>query len=211
MATDPLRVPRRVTNAVTLWLLALAGAVWALLPAFVANALAPLSLGKGPKMDFGRTWKKDGRRVLGSSKTWIGFFIGGFLGMVVGIFEAYLYLAAPPSLQLIPSFGATLILAIPPVALLSFGALTGDALGSFIKRRLGVPSGGRSPLLDQLPFVVVPMVLIGVTYPSLFLAAFWPGLILGPLVIAWALLLTLFLHTSFNWVGYFLRVKKVPW
>jgi CDP-2,3-bis-(O-geranylgeranyl)-sn-glycerol synthase len=196
---------------VTLWLLALAGAVWALLPAFVANALAPLSRGKGPKMDFGRTLKRDGRPVLGSSKTWAGFFIGGFLGLLVGIFEDFLYLAAPPSLQIIPSFGSTLMLAIPPVALLSFGALAGDALGSFIKRRIGVPSGGSAPLLDQLPFVLLPMLLLGLAYPSIFLASFWPGLMVGSLVIAWAVLLTLFLHTSFNWIGYFLRVKKVPW
>ena len=195
----------------TLWLLALAGAVWTLLPAFVANALAPLSLGKGPKMDFGRTWKRDGRRVLGSSKTWAGFLIGGFLGLVVGIFEAFLYLAAPPSLQIIPSFGSTLLLAIPPVAILSFGALTGDALGSFIKRRVGVPSGGSAPLLDQLPFVLLPMLLLGLAYPSIFLAAFWPGLEVGTLVIAWVVLLTLFLHTSFNWLGYFMKLKKVPW
>lgn len=187
-----------------------ASALWVLIPAYVANAAATLSLGKGPRMDLGRTWK-DGRPVLGSSKTWLGFFVGSLVGALVGMIEAWLILLAPPPLQLVPEFASTLPAALLPCLLLGFGALTGDALGSFIKRRRGRPSSSPVPLLDQLPFLLVPMALIALATPSLFLEAFWPSPLFGALAIAWVVLLTLFLHTSFNWVGYFVGTKRVPW
>ena len=195
----------------TLWLLAMAGALWVLLPTYVANGTAPLSLGRGPKMDFGRKWPGDGRPWLGQSKTWAGFLIGGTIGLLVGLFEQYLLLAAPPSLQIVPAFAASLGSAVLPVALISYGALIGDALGSFVKRRIGMESGGRSPLLDQLPFILVPMALIGVFVPNLFLTAFWPGGMAGVLIVSWVVILSLFLHAGFNLVGYFAGLKKVPW
>lgn len=161
-------------------------------------------------MDGGRLWK-DGRRLLGSSKTWLGFFVGSLIGVAVGAVQAWLIMIAPPPWQLVPSFGATWPQALLPLFLLGFGALTGDAIGSFFKRRSGRESSAPFPLLDQLPFLLVPMLLLGAFTPSLFVAAFWPGIVPGFLTVAWVLLLTLFLHTSFNWVGYFIGAKRVPW
>ncbi len=180
--------------------------LWLLLPAYVANALATLPRGRGPPMDFGRVWARDGRRVLGPSKSWSGFLFGGFVAMPVGLLEAWLILLAPPNLQLVPQFAPSLVAAIPVVALLTFGAMSGDALGSFIKRRLGRESGARTLLLDQLPFVLVPIGLGLVFYRGLFVGVFgsWEG-------VFWLLVYTLGLHTVFNWVGYKLGLKKVPW
>lgn len=180
--------------------------LWLLLPAYVANALATIPRGRGPPMDFGRVWARDGRRVLGPSKSWSGFFFGGLVAMPVGLLEAWLILIAPPNLELVPRFAATVTAAVPVVALLTFGAMTGDALGSFLKRRLGRDSGARTLLLDQMPFVLVPVVLGLVAYPSLFLAVFasWEG-------VFWLLVYTLGLHAFFNWVGYQVGLKKVPW
>lgn len=192
-------------------LLLFASSLWVLIPAYVANAAATLSRGKGPAMDGGRIWARDGRRVLGSSKTWLGFFVGSLIGMAVGLFQAWLVLLAPPPWKLVPAFGADLLASLLPVALLGFGALSGDAIGSFFKRRFGRDSSAPFPVLDQLPFLLVPMLLLGVLTPTLFASAFWPGLIPGLLTVAWVLLLTLFLHTSFNWVGFFIGAKRVPW
>ncbi len=194
-----------------LWLVAMAGALWVFLPTYVANGTAPFSLGKGPRMDLGATWKADGRPLLGKSKTWAGFFIGGTVGLLAGLLEEYLLLLAPPSLQLVPLFAGSLVASILPVALLSYGALAGDALGSFVKRRLGTDSGGRSPLLDQLPFLLLPMALIGIAAPSLFVAAIWPNVPEGVLIVSWVLVLSLFLHAGFNLVGFYVGLKKVPW
>ena len=188
-------------------LLASAVAVlWVLLPTYAANALATLPKGRGPPMDFGRVWPRDGRRVLGPSKSWSGFFAGALLAMPIGLLEAWLILLAPPNLRIVPQFGPTVAAAVPLVALLTFGAMSGDALGSFVKRRLGRPSGARTFLLDQLPFVVVPVLLGLVLFPGVFVPTFvtWEAVL-------WLLVYTLGLHAAFNWVGYWAGLKKVPW
>jgi CDP-2,3-bis-(O-geranylgeranyl)-sn-glycerol synthase len=180
--------------------------LWILLPAYVANATATLPRGRGPPMDFGRTWKADGRRVFGPSKTWSGFFCGALAAMPVGLLEAWLILLAPPDLQLVPQLAPSVLAAVPVVAILTFGAMTGDAFGSFLKRRLGRESGSRTIFLDQLPFVLVPIALGVAFYPALFVGVFfsWEAVI-------WLLVYTLGLHAGFNWVGYKAGLKKVPW
>jgi CDP-2,3-bis-(O-geranylgeranyl)-sn-glycerol synthase len=188
------------------WLSSLMGVLWVLTPCYLASALATLPRGRGPPMDFGRLWRADGRRVLGPSKTWSGFLFGGLVAMPFGLLEAGLILAAPPPWQLVPQFAPSLLAAIPVVALLTFGAMTGDALGSFVKRRLGRESGARTILLDQLPFVLVPIGLGLVLYPGLFFGTF-----VSVWSLLWLLFFTLGLHTLFNWIGYKAGLKKVPW
>lgn len=180
--------------------------LWVLTPSYLASALATVPRGRGPPMDFGRVWRGDGRRVLGPSKTWSGFFFGGLMAMPFGLLEEGLILAAPPDLKLVPAFAPTLLAAVPVIALLTFGAMAGDALGSFIKRRLGRESGARTILLDQLPFVLLPIGLGLILYPSLFDSVFLNGW--GAF---WLLVFTLGLHTLFNWIGYKTGLKKVPW
>ena len=180
--------------------------LWVLLPALVANALATLPKGRGPPLDFGRVLAADGRRVFGPSKTVSGFLAGALLAMPVGLLEAWLILLAPPNLRIVPQFAPSVVLAVPLVALLTFGAMTGDALGSFVKRRLGRESGSRTILLDQLPFVLVPVLLGLALFPAVFVPVFvrWEGIL-------WLLVYTLGLHAAFNWVGYWVGLKKVPW
>ncbi len=180
--------------------------LWLMLPTYIANALATLPRGRGPPMDFGRVWARDGRRVLGPSKTWSGFLFAAFVAMPFGLLEAWLILLAPPNLKLVPEFASSVVAAIPVVAILTFGAMIGDALGSFIKRRLGRESGTRTLLLDQLPFVLVPIALGFAFYPSLFGEVFlhWEAVL-------WLLVYTFGLHAAFNWVGFKAGLKKVPW
>jgi CDP-2,3-bis-(O-geranylgeranyl)-sn-glycerol synthase len=188
------------------YLLPPAKVLWVLTPTFIANAMATLPGGRGPPMDFGRNWPWDGRRILGTSKTWSGFLFGTLFAMPFGLFMAWLYLIAPPSLQVVPTFGPSVLGAVPVVLLLGGGALVGDALGSFVKRRLDRASGARTLLLDQLPFVLVPVVLGLLFFPATFVPAFWnwEGVI-------WLAIFTLGFHAAFNWIGYMLGLKKVPW
>lgn len=180
--------------------------LWVLLPAYIANSFATLPRGRGPPMDFGRVSARDGRRVLGPSKSWSGFFAGGLAAIPFCLLEAWLILLAPPNLAVVPVLAPSVAAAAPLAAILGFGAMGGDALGSFVKRRLGRESGARTLLLDQLPFVLVPIGLGLVFYRSLFVSVFgsWEG-------IFWLLVITLGLHVTFNWVGYKTGLKRVPW
>lgn len=180
--------------------------LWLLLPAYIASAFATIPKGRGPAMDFGKTWPRDGRRILGPSKTWSGFLAGSFGAMPFGLLEAGLILAAPPNLALVPQLAPSVLLAVPVVAIVTVGAMAGDAVGSFVKRRLGRASGARTLLLDQLPFVLLPIAIGLVAYPALFLEVFasWEAVL-------WLLLITLGLHSAFNWIGFHVGLKKVPW
>jgi CDP-2,3-bis-(O-geranylgeranyl)-sn-glycerol synthase len=105
-------------------------AIWYILPTYFAN-MAPVVFGGGSPIDRGRNWI-DGRRILGDHKTFRGLISGIIVGTTIGI------------IQLRPIQGV----------LLSTGAMVGDLIGSFIKRRLDIPPGGNAVLLDHEGFLV---------------------------------------------------------
>jgi CDP-2,3-bis-(O-geranylgeranyl)-sn-glycerol synthase len=83
--------------------------------------------------------------------------------------------------------------------LLSSGALFGDMMGSFIKRRLGIKQGRPAPILDQLNFIFGALLF---TYP------FSPI----PLdMIITICLITPIVHLTSNIIAYKLKIKKVWW
>ena len=81
--------------------------------------------------------------------------------------------------------------------LLGFGALVGDALGSFLKRRLGIGRGKPAPFLDQLDFIVVALIFVS------------PVVELNPLFIIVAIVLTVIIHLVANGAAYLLGLKDV--
>ena len=159
------------------------------LPAYFANA-SPVIFGGGKPLD-GKGKFIDGKRMLGNNKTVKGSIAGLATGTVVGTLIAILI----PSI--LPQFSTNrkILLAF----LLSAGAVFGDLLGSFIKRRLGKKSGEQLVPLDQILFVLCAIVFATVAYiPSLedtFLL----------------LVITLALHVFFNALAHKLGLKNVPW
>jgi hypothetical protein len=81
----------------------------------------------------------DGRPLLGPSKT--------VRGVAVAI--AACMLCAP-----------ALGLSIPVGALIGAGAMAGDALSSFVKRRLAIEPSGKAFGLDQVPESLVPLLAV---------------------------------------------------
>ena len=79
------------------------------------------------------------------------------------------------------------------------GAILGDAIGSFIKRRLGIEKGRPAPLLDQLDFV----------FGALLLASLITRIQMKTIIIL--VVLTPFGHLMVNLIGYWLKLKDVPW
>ncbi|MFQ5909194.1 MAG: CDP-2,3-bis-(O-geranylgeranyl)-sn-glycerol synthase [Thermoplasmata archaeon] len=183
--------------------LILAQAFWFMIPAYVANPSAVL-FGGGKPMDFGLELR-DGRRALGDGKTWRGFAGGVFSGLLIGCIQ---HLSAWGA-------GASQFLFGPPlqVALLLFllpcGALLGDILGSFIKRRFGIQRGAKAPVLDQYDFLIGAVLLLLVFQTEWFLKHYildysFIGLI-------FIIVITPPLHRAVNLLGYKLGKKDVPW
>lgn len=144
-------------------------------PAYVANSFPVILKGKKP-IDLGRNFI-DGRRIFGDGKTIEGFLSGLFLGTLLGVVVNYTLHAF----------------------LLSLGALTGDLIGAFIKRRLGMPRGHPAPILDQLDFVIGALAFISIIYPVTLEQVLFLVLVTPPI------------HLIANFLAYLLRLKSHPW
>ncbi|MFC7167368.1 CDP-2,3-bis-(O-geranylgeranyl)-sn-glycerol synthase [Halospeciosus flavus] len=179
------------------WLAVVLTALWAMLPAYVPNNAAVLA-GGGRPIDGGRTW--GGKRILGDGKTWRGTAVGTLAGVALAV--VLNLVAGPISAALgvsLPTF--------PPAAMvaLALGAMLGDILASFVKRRTGRERGASFPLLDQLDFVVVALALAAVAAPDWFAATFTLPVLLVVLVA------TPVLHLVTNGIAYLLGLKDEPW
>ncbi|MCW8195409.1 CDP-archaeol synthase [Proteobacteria bacterium 005FR1] len=109
----------------------------------VANG-APVVLGKfmGRAADWridGGIVLPDGRPLFGATKTWRGLVAAilatGFAGWLLG-------------------FGWL------EGALIGVGAMVGDLLSSFLKRRLGLDSSAKAVFLDQVPEALIPVCIL---------------------------------------------------
>lgn len=178
-------------------------ALWLMLPAYLANML-PVVVGGGPPIDLGRNWR-DGRRILGNGKTWRGLLLAPLLAAALTFLLQWLVEnTAWGSGYGFPGWGTWprwFILAY----LMGLGALTGDALESFVKRRTGRDRGEKWFPFDQLDFILGALVFAFLSMPTTFLDLFTPARL------AVILLLTPALHLGVNYLGYKLGLKEVPW
>jgi len=172
-------------------------AVWAMLPAYVPNNAAVL-VGGGHPIDAGRTWR--GARVLGDGKTWRGTAAGALAGIAL----ALVLNAVGPTIS--AATGLPLP-AFPPVAMvaLPIGAMVGDALASFLKRRTGRERGAAFPGIDQFDFVLGALVLTALGAFEWFTATFTLS------VLAVVLVLTPLLHVGTNVIAYQVGLKSETW
>lgn len=184
--------------------------LWVMLPAYLPNSFAAI-FGGGRPIDGGKTMK-DGRRVLGDGKTWRGFFAGIFLGFLTGMTEIFLLSRGFHFFGIrLPGFSASGIpeafdlSAAVAILSLSLGALLGDMVFSFIKRRMNIQRGKALPLADQYDFLIGAFLLTALTSWS------WLSGTLDGLTVIVILIMTPILHLSTNVVGYFLGIKNEPW
>ncbi len=109
----------------------------------------------------------------------MGIVAGSIIGLIQGI------------------IGGEMVFGLLLGFLLGLGAMVGDALGSFSKRRLGLESGSPAPVLDQVGFVI---------FAFLF-ACLVTSLELGMLMIL--LVLTPAIHLITNVVAFKIGIKDV--
>jgi CDP-2,3-bis-(O-geranylgeranyl)-sn-glycerol synthase len=178
-------------------------ALWFFLPAFVANPTAVV-FGGGKPIDFGRTLR-DGERLFGDGKTWRGLAGGTLSGAFLGFLLSVPFnLVTPNSPSSFGSYGV----AFAASAVLAFGALLGDLVGAFLKRRMHKPRGAKAPVLDQYDFVVGAL-LLSLAIPWWSVPRFFSGdALLGLLAI---ILITPALHRAVNVIGYRIGQKREPW
>lgn len=161
------------------------------LPAGVANA-TPVVANKIPllkqwrtPLDFGMTWR--GKRLLGNNKTWRGFITGTlFAGLTAMLLSPFV------------TNEDGLWVALGLGLLMGCGALLGDAVESFIKRRRGVPSGASWFPFDQTDYIIGGLLLVA---PFADISAKTIGVIF----------VTYFaLHLIVAYIAYLLGLKERP-
>ncbi len=181
---------------------ALLQAFWFFLPAYAANPAAVL-FGGGRAIDGGRVLR-DGYRLFGDGKTWRGLGGGILAGVLLGLVQWGVGPLADPELSWGAFPGALL-----PIAVLPAGALLGDLLGAYVKRRAGKPRGARTPGLDWYDFYLGAFALLAVLDYPFFLAHYVAGEAIYGL--AFVTVITPVLHRVVNILGFRLGKKDVPW
>ncbi len=125
--------------------------LYLMLPAYFAN-MAPVWVRKinflNYPIDFDR--KVRNNPILGNHKTFRGLFFGVLLGIMVAFIQFLLY--KNPAFAKISFFDYSSWFLIG--FLMGFGALFGDAVKSFFKRRVGIRPGHRFIPFDQIDFVI---------------------------------------------------------
>lgn len=99
---------------------------------------------------------RDGKRLLGESKTWLGLLASVLATLVAA---------------------SILQFSLTSALLLALLAMLGDILSSFTKRRLGYCSGMTVPVLDQLPESLLPMLAMALLMPLTALQVLLPVLL----------------------------------
>ena len=128
-------------NDILFWLASLA---YVMAPAYVANMAPPFTR-------YWRGWNPPiSRRWLGDHKTVVGFAAG----VAAGVLTAWVQSRLPGPRG---TWASADWLAVGLA--LGFGAMAGDSVKSFAKRRVGIAPGGRWMPADQLDYVTGALLL----------------------------------------------------
>jgi len=176
-------------------------AFWFFLPAGIAN-VTPIFAAHLPilnqwnyPLDFFQ--KLNGKRIFGDHKTIRGFVSGVFLGSLTSLILFLLAYQVPTIRDHLPSW----YFHTNPILLgflLSSGALLGDMIKSFFKRRLNIPPGATWIPFDQIDYIL----------GGLLLSSFVHVLSLIQYVLI--LILWVGIHVLSTITGYLLRLKEKP-
>ncbi|MBW2964557.1 CDP-archaeol synthase [Candidatus Woesearchaeota archaeon] len=170
-----------------------------MIPAAVAN-MAPAIFSRVPFMDypidFGKKLK--GRPILGSHKTFRGFFFGIVCAILLVYAQSFLYSASAYFRGISVIDYSSINFALLGF-LMGFGTLLGDSVESFLKRRVGIRPGKRWVPWDQIDWIVGMLILLAIVYvPPIGVIAF--------LIIVFPLL-----HIAVKHIGYYIKINDEKW
>lgn len=175
-------------------------ALWFFLPAGVANASPviakhiPIIKNWKTPIDFGKSFKNE--RIFGENKTWRGLLIGTLAGGVTGsiIYFCYPESITYVSVSVFPEYLDMFVVG----ASLGFGALVGDAIESFFKRRANVKPGESWFPFDQVDYIIGGLIF---STPFVILSFKMNLLILFTWFLA---------HIIVSYIAYLLKLKDKP-
>lgn len=170
------------------WLLILKS-LYFFLPAYLANLVPPL-LKRVNILNYSISEK-----YFGKNKTWRGFVGAILVGTLVFWMQKISYTNGFTTFALIDYNGFSILLGF----LLGTGAILGDLIESYFKRKAGVLPGNSWKPWDQLDFVIGAILLSFFVYVP------------RAEVILVLLLASPLLHILFNLFGYWLKINKKMW
>lgn len=175
------------------------GCLWFMMPAYIAN-MAPIFVKNYFKflakpIDFGKKFK--GKEILGAHKTFRGLIFGCIASILMSSLQFLLY--KYPFFKEISIVSYTEVNYLLLGFLLGFGALFGDMVKSFFKRRINIKPGARWIPFDQLDYVLGALLFSLVIFVPSFASAI--------IIIASSFLL----HIIANHIGYYLKIREEKW
>lgn len=171
--------------------------IYFMLPAYFANMAPVMARGsfKELKVPIDFNTKVDNHTIFGKNKTFRGLIFGILLGILVTFTQYMLYdLGHFMELSFI-DYSNWLTLGF----LFGSGAIIGDLIKSFFKRRLNIKPGKPFIPFDQLDFVIGSVVFV---YPVYHLTIYQ---------VVTMLLVSFFLHILVNHGAYYLNIRKEKW
>ncbi|GAC1387922.1 MAG: CDP-2,3-bis-(O-geranylgeranyl)-sn-glycerol synthase [Candidatus Saccharimonadales bacterium] len=173
----------------------LTASLWFFMPAGASNAV-PVLASKLPLLkrwtapiDNGISFR--GVRLLGKNKTWRGLIVGIATAMLVAALQYFIW---RDGFTRTASFGITVLTGL----LMGLGALLGDVIESFLKRRRGTPPGQGWFPFDQLDYIFGGLL---VSYPVSHIG--WQLAV--SVVITWFIA-----HLLTVYIGYIIGLRERP-
>ena len=146
-------------------------------------------------IDRGKTWRQ--QPILGKSKTIRGFVVGVALAVLVTMTQKYLFeFDLFKNISLINYSQINFFLL---GTLLGLGALLGDALESFVKRRRGIKPSESWKIWDQIDYVIGSLIVVWFFVDL--------SLIDAVIIIGISIILTIIA----NHIGYYLKIRQEKW
>ncbi|MEK6983648.1 MAG: CDP-archaeol synthase [Nanoarchaeota archaeon] len=167
-----------------------------MLPAYFAN-MAPVMVKKinlfAFPVDFNRQIAD--KPILGKNKTFRGLIFGVIFSVIITYFQFLLYRTEFFRNISFLNYQNWLLFGF----LMGFGALTGDLVKSFFKRRMGLEPGAKLVPFDQTDFAAGALVFITPIFDLTFKVLFV------------SLLLSFVLHIIVNHAAFYLKIRNEKW
>ncbi len=162
--------------------------IWILIPAYFAN-MAPVFSNKL----FGFKANPINEKLFGANKTYRGFISGILSAMIIIYLQSALYsFEFFNSISLLDYYNINLLLY---GFFFGFGALFGDLIKSFIKRRINIKSGAPFIPFDQIDYTLGAFIILSPLYFDIF-------------VFLIGISLSFFLNILVNYIGYKLKFRE---